>query len=135
MLRGTRAQAILVAVALMDFVSIGCKREQTVTVTGSVVRNGQPIPLGPTGVLEVKLRPDVGEDEPYTDSLGRCEKDGSFSIPNVRPGRYKVGVEQFDPTPQMDKLNGAFRADTGKIVREIDGKAPLTIDLAKPSGG
>jgi hypothetical protein len=129
----TRTWAILVVLAAI--VSIGCKRDQTVTVTGSVVKSGKPLPLSPTGVLEVTLTPDVGPDEPYTNSLGRCEKDGSFSIPDVRPGRYKVGVEQFDPTPQMDKLNGAFRASTGKIVREIDGKAPLTIDLAKPSGG
>ena len=130
-----RTRAILVVQLAVILVSTGCKRDQTVTVTGSVVKSGQPIPVGPTGALEVRLRPDVGEDEPYTDSLARCEKDGSFSIPNVLPGRYKVGVELFDPTPQMDKLNGAFRADTGKIIREIDGKAPLTIDLAKPAGG
>jgi hypothetical protein len=78
------------------------------------------------------LLPDVGADEQYTTRVGRCEKDGTFEIPEVPPGKYRIGIEQFDPNPQIDKLNGAFRAGDSKIIREIDGKAPVVIDLAKP---
>ena len=44
-------------------------------------------------------------------------------------------MELPTPNPQIDKLNGAFRAGGSKIIREIDGKMPLDIDLAKPKLG
>jgi hypothetical protein len=111
----------------------GCdSKPRTVTVTGSVTRGGQPLPVSKTGYVQIMLLPDVGADMQYTTRVGRCEADGTFSIPEVSPGKYKIGVEQFDPNPQIDKLNGAFRAGDGKIVRDVDGKTPINIDLAKP---
>jgi hypothetical protein len=112
---------------------LGCEyKPRTVTVTGKVTRSGQPLPVSNTGYVQVMLLPDVGADEQYTTRVGRCEKDGTFQIPEVAPGKYKIGVEQLDPNPQSDKLNGAFRAGDSKMIRDIDGKAPLEIDLAKP---
>ena len=111
----------------------GCNsKPSTVTVTGSVTRSGQPIPVSKTGYVQIMLLPDVGADEQYTTRVGRCENDGKFVIPEVKPGKYKIGVEQLDPTPQSDKLNGAFRAGDSKIIRDVDGKTPINIDLAKP---
>lgn len=118
----------LIAVGL----SAGCKRESNVTVTGRVLKNGQPLAVGPTGNVQVTLVPDVSADEHYTSSIGECDKQGNFTIPNVKPGRYKIGVEQYDPNPQTDKLNGAFMAASGKIIRDLDGKAPVVIELTKP---
>ena len=83
-------------------------------------------------VLQVTLRPDVGPDEDYTSKIGECDREGKFTITDVAPGNYKVGIEQFDPTPQVDKLNGVFHPSSSKIKRTIDGQAPLAIDLAKP---
>ena len=125
---------VQLALALSIFVTLcGCEsKPRTVTVTGSVTKGGQPLSVSNTGYVQIMLLPDVGADEQYTTRVGRCEKDGTFQIPEVAPGKYKVGVEQFDPIPQIDKLNGAFRAGDSKIIREIDGKAPVTIDLAKP---
>ena len=118
--------------AILAFVH-GCgTKPRTVTVTGSVTRGGQPLPVSKTGYVQIMLLPDVGADEQYTTRVGRCEPDGTFQIPEVPPGKYRIGVEQFDPNPQIDKFNGAFRAGDSKIIRDIDGKAPLTIDLAKP---
>lgn len=129
----TRRQALWVALLALAAISPGCNRgPQTVTVTGKIVRGGQPIAVGPTGYVQVMLLPDVGADEQYTTRVGRCEKDGTFVIPEVQPGKYKIGVEQLDPTPQSDKLNGAFRAGDSKIIRDVDGKTPIEIDLAKP---
>jgi hypothetical protein len=131
----TRRQALWVALLALAAISPGCNRgPHTVTVTGKIVRGGQPIAVGPTGYVQVMLLPDVGADEQYTTRVGRCEKDGTFVIPEVQPGKYKIGVEQLDPNPQSDKLNGAFRAGDSKIIRDVDGKTPLTIDIAKPSG-
>jgi hypothetical protein len=111
----------------------GCdSKPRTVTVTGSVTRGGQPLPVSKTGYVQVMLLPDVGADEQYTTRVGRCEKDGTFMIPEVQPGKYKIGIEQLDPNPQSDKLNGAFRAGDSKIIRDVDGKTPINIDLAKP---
>jgi len=121
---------------LLAFVAValctGCKRESNITVTGRVLKNGQPLAVGPTGNVQITLVPDVSADEHYTSSIGECDKQGNFTIPNVKPGRYKIGVEQFDPTPQTDKLNGAFMAAGGKIIRDLDGKAPVVIELTKP---
>lgn len=117
--------------ALVSFLP-GCNRQRNVTVTGRIVRGGQPLAVGPNGYVQVTLRPDVGPDEQFTEKIGRCEADGQFTIDDVPPGRYRVGINQYDPTPQTDKLNWAYMPDKSKIIREIDGKAPLSIDLAKP---
>ena len=130
-------QRTVLAVTLMILApAAGCNQKpRTVTVTGSVLRNGQPIVVSNTGYVQIMLLPDVGADEQYTTRVGRCEKDGTFSIPEVPPGKYKIGIEQFDPNPQIDKLNGAFRAGDSKLIRDLDGITPINIDLAKPNLG
>jgi len=122
----------LVVVVSAALCCAGCKRETNVTVTGRVLKNGQPLAIGPTGNVQITLVPDLPPDEHYTSRIGECDKEGNFTITNVKPGRYKIGVEQFDPNPQMDKLNGAFTAAGGKITRDLDGKAPVVIELTKP---
>lgn len=131
-LSGFRDSYARVAWLVVALALVGCGGPKKVTVTGSVVRGGQAIKLGPTGTLLITLMPDVAAGEDYTSRVGECDKEGKFAIGEVLPGKYKVGVEQFDPTPQMDKLNGAFSAAGGKIVRELDGKGPVVIDLDKP---
>ena len=112
--------------------AVGCGPPPTVTATGTILRNKQPIPLSPTGVIQITLKPDVPADQQYTTIPGRCEPDGTFTIPDVKPGRYVFGIEVLDPTPQTDKLNGTLNYANSKIKRDIDGKAPIAIDLAKP---
>lgn len=114
--------------------SLGCNQQRKVTVTGSVVQGGKAIACSATGYVQVTLMPDVGSQE-YTTRQARCENDGSFKIVEVPPGKYKIGVEQWDPNPQIDKLKGAFRVGDSKVIRDIDGKTPLAIDLAKPNLG
>jgi len=115
-------------------VCCGCgKKTNFVTVTGSVLRNGKPLPVSKNGYVQVTLQPDVDPGTPFTPRLAECDKaTGKFEIRDLPAGKYKVGVQQFDPDPTTDKLKGAFYVDTGKIVRDLDGKEPLTIDLAKP---
>jgi hypothetical protein len=126
-------QMLLLGLAAVMLQQPGCNRQTNVTVTGAIVRNGQPLKLSPTGILQVTLKPDVSEGEQFTPKTTECDRNtGKFEIRDVRPGKYKIGVQQFDPNPQVDKLNGGFLPDKGKIVRDIDGKSPLTIDLDKP---
>jgi len=126
---------LLASLAVALLLSSGCNQQRNVTVTGNVLRSGQPIACSANGYVQVTLMPDVDAKEGYTTRQSRCEKDGAFKIVEVPPGKYKIGVEQWDPNPQIDKLNGAFRPGDSKVIRDIDGKAPLTIDLAKPNLG
>jgi hypothetical protein len=103
-----------------------------VTVTGKVTSGGQPVQLSPTGALQVTLFPAVEPPEGITTYPAHCDPTGAFVVENVPPGSYKVIVEQLDPTPQVDKLGGAFSMNNTKITREVDGKTPLAIDLAQP---
>ncbi|HMC12127.1 MAG TPA: carboxypeptidase-like regulatory domain-containing protein, partial [Pirellulaceae bacterium] len=101
MLLSIRSWALSIGLVAALLSSPGCNQQRKVTVTGSVLRNGQPIPVSATGYVQVTLMPDVGSQE-YTTRQARCEKDGSFKIVEVPPGRYKIGVEQWDPNPQID---------------------------------
>jgi hypothetical protein len=128
-------KAAVAGLLLVFILCSGCgKSASTITVSGAVLRNGQPLPLSRNGYVQVTLHPDLPEGTPFTPKFAECDKaTGKFQIHQVLPGKYKVGIEQFDPDPTSDKLNGAFRAATSKIIREIDGKEPIVIDLAKPS--
>ncbi|WP_254512901.1 hypothetical protein [Anatilimnocola floriformis] len=111
----------------------GCS-EKLVTVKGKVLNNQQPLPLSPTGSVQVTLIPDVPPGSPYTTYPGRADATGSFAIEEkVKPGKYRVAVEHNDPLPGTDKLMGKFSPANTKIVREIvDEKTPLSIDLSMP---
>jgi hypothetical protein len=130
MRRFSRALGLVVCWAAVGLFA-GCG-SGPVKVTGTVLRDGKPIPVSKTGVVQVTLIPDVAPGEAYTTFVGRCDETGKFEILDVKPGKYKVAVEQFDPTPQTDKLGGAFAAGKTPIARDIDGKKPLEIDLAHP---
>jgi hypothetical protein len=113
----------------------GCGPPPNVTVTGTVLQGGKPLALSPTGVVQITLVPDVPPGADYTSYMGRCDEAGKFEVVDVPPGRYKVCIEQLDPTPQDDKLQGAYSMHNTKIIREIDGKTPIDIDLAQPGAG
>lgn len=112
---------------------VGCNSQPAnVTVSGKVLEGDKPLVLSPTGVVQVTLLPDVPEGTEFTTYVGRCNPDGSFEVIDVPVGKYKIGVEQLDPTPMEDKLKGAHSVANTKIIRDIDGKSPIVVDLAKP---
>jgi hypothetical protein len=123
----------LVVVLAVGLVLAGCEKSP-VKVTGTVLRDKKPIPVGPTGAVQVILVPDVPPGTEYTTYVARCQPDGKFEILNVKPGKYKIDVEVLDPDPQTDKLNGEFSGDRTPIRRDVDGKKPIEIDLANPNG-
>jgi hypothetical protein len=126
-------RAISIALAALLLVAGGCGPPANVTATGTVLMGGKPIAVGPTGVVQVTLKPDVPPGAEFTTHVGRCNATGQFEVLDVPPGKYKVGVELLDPTPMEDKFQGAHSVDNTKIIREIDGKTPVNIDLAQPA--
>src|SRR5262245_35297223 len=105
----------LVAIVIALSFLVGCG-PRTVTVTGTVLRDKQPVPLSSTGVLQVTLVPDVATDAGFTTHVGRCDNTGKFEVLDVPPGKYKVAIEQLDPNPQVDMLGGAFSQDRKSVV-------------------
>jgi hypothetical protein len=105
-----------------------------VHIKGRIVRAGNPIAPGKHGYVQVTLVPVVEEGEHHTTIPTRATSDGSFEFRNISPGTYKIAVEHFDPTPLVDKLKSTHSPRNTKIVRHLDGKRSVTIDLEKPKG-
>jgi len=128
---GLSARAGLLIACALSLTGCG---EKLVTVQGTVLQNQQPLTMSPTGSIQVTLIPDVPPGTPYTTYPGRADATGKFVIEEkVKPGKYKVAVEQNDPLPGTDKLMGKFSPQNTTIVREVvDEKTPLVIDLAMP---
>jgi hypothetical protein len=130
---------------LTPVVLAGCPGETVVqgpatTMKGKITKGGQPLPLntslGGYAYVEVSLTPTSG-GVPY---ITRAAADGSFAIDTAdgKPppaGKYRVGVRQWEPYPQTDKLGGAFDDKRSPIVVDItDPPKDLNIDLDKPQG-
>jgi hypothetical protein len=121
--------AVVLAAGLL---ALGCGRgPRTVTVTGKVTRGGRPVVVSRTGSVQVTLVPVVRPGQPFSTYPGRAKGDGSFEIPDVPPGKYRAAVEVLDPTPQWDRLRGAFSPQNSRIILDLDGKVPLELDLAR----
>ena len=129
--RHIRTASWLIVYAALGALASGCGSGK-VKVTGKVTNAGQPLATH-TGHVQVMLVPDVAPGTPSTNIPAIVNPDGSFAIDDVPPGKYKVAVEQQD-TPMSDGLGGLFNDQNTKIVRDIDGKAPLNIDVSKPEG-
>ena len=69
---------------------LGCGDATKATVKGTAKYNGQTITGG-----EIHLAPDGEGTETYIHIKG----DGSFTSPDVKPGKYKVGVKPVTDNP------------------------------------
>lgn len=126
-------------VALVAFAFAGCQQNTgpvTVPLQGSLLMNGQPLEVKGReiglGQVALDFIP-VDDTGPAPQTFGvQAGIDGKFSFPGgIKPGKYKVAVYQWDPYPMVDKLQGAYSKERTPIVREVDGKSPIDIDLAK----
>jgi hypothetical protein len=125
----------LLAVLLLAFAG-GCSGQATVELKGRVVRDGQPLKLGPQGVLEVILIPEQHDEQGEFSTIAPAVnyQDGSFeNFEKIPAGRYRFAIQQLDPYPFNDKLKGAFSKEKSQIVRDVTGEH-LEIDLARPEG-
>jgi hypothetical protein len=122
------------ALATWLLTASGCGSSDTVRVSGTLVKSGNPIHLEEDHWVQMSLVPmdsaSTGEWFP-----ANVEKDGSFDVPGkegngIPPGKYRVAVTWVTHTDRNhDLLHGALRRDTSPIIREITGSGSLTIDL------
>ena len=102
---------------------------------GKVVKDGQPLKLGPKGMLIVKLYAD--SDAEGAAPFGTDAKpDGTFEVigktrEGVPPGKYRVAVEIIDPYPGKDQLGGRFSPKQTKLTKEIKDASEIVIDIGK----
>lgn len=119
---------------------------EVVIVRGKVTNAGQPLKVAHADVgagwVQVVFVKDAGQgaaagaDQTYStkaDEAGAFELKGRFGN-GIPPGKYRIAVRQWDPYPNKDGLQGKFSEQQTPIVREVDGKTPLEIDVSKPQG-
>jgi hypothetical protein len=105
------------------------------TVRGKLTNGGQPLTVSDKGVIVMSFSP---EGAPPPGFGADVKPDGTFEVKGpenkgVAPGKYRISVQQFDPYPGNDKLDGKFAPGKSPIIRDIKGGS-LDIDLAKPEG-
>lgn len=122
----------------------GCgQASDTMVVKGRVTQNGQPLAvknrelgLGIVRVVFYQVNDDGSvSTDPHDAS---ADEQGNFVVygregQGIPPGKYKITVGQFDPYPDVDKLNGQFNLKNSKIIRQVSGE-PLEIDVSRPEG-
>jgi len=117
---------------------------EVVVVRGTVTNAGQPLKVARADVgagwVQVVFWKDVGKgvtadsNQTYStkaDDSGAFEMKGRFGN-GIPPGKYRIAVRQWDPYPDRDRLEGKFSEKETPIVRDVDGKTPIDIDLSKP---
>jgi hypothetical protein len=131
---------LLLALSTFAIITSGCAGPTgpvTVNCDGTLLKDGQPLEVAnrEIGVGQVTLEfIPVEATGPAPQTYGaQADAAGKFSLPGgVPPGKYKVAVRQWDPYPDNDKLQGAFAKEKTPLIREIDGKSPIQIELSKP---
>jgi hypothetical protein len=131
--------------ALLCLVVAGCGGgEKTVPVRGRVHSAGEPlhvkgrdIGLGMVQIQFYRLDEDGQQSTITAEAVANA--DGRFDAPGrqgrgIPPGKYRIAVRQWDPYPQVDKLQGKFDEKRSRVVREIPGEGDLDIDVSKPEG-
>jgi hypothetical protein len=126
-------------VAILALTLAGCQQNSgpvTVPLQGSLLMNGAPLEVKgrEIGLGQVALEFIPADDTgPAPQTYGvQAGVDGKFTFAGgIKPGKYKVAVYQWDPYPMVDKLQGAYSKERTTIVRDVDGKTPIDIDLAK----
>ena len=117
---------------------------EVVIVRGKVTEGGRPLQVARADVgagwVQVLFLRDTGSgaransNETYStkaDDSGAFELKGRFGN-GIPPGKYRIAVRQWDPYPDRDRLEGRFSERETSLVRNVDGNAPIEIDLSKP---
>ena len=97
------------------------------------MRNDKPLKMKTDVMREMTFYP---YEEKKADKLANTypavvNDDGTFEI-SMPPGKYVISLKLIDGTGDICK--GVFSAEKSKLIREVDGKEPLKIDVTKPAG-
>lgn len=139
-----RAVVLIVMLAVVGLVPViaGCAGRAApdgVPVRGRVVRDGQPLPLDERLAAAAAAYVRVGFQRLEADGgLGNgtavlAAPDGTFAVPALPPGRYRVSVEHCDGHTN-DLLGGRFDSDRSALEIEV-GDTPITDHVIDVGGG
>ena len=125
----------------------GYKPEAGVTVTGKILKGGQPLTIPSVdsgGGLQIQLCPQTARPDgsPGDAAGGEYSPDGSvkflYAGRGVQPGKYLLTVELNDGTNDQDVFQGKYALDQSKIEvtvpeNKVGGSYDFgTIDLDNP---
>lgn len=117
--------------------AVGCGggSDGKVTVNGQLLKSNKPLTLKNDVMKNMVFFPfdALKANKPFTTYPGTIHEDGSFEVRDIPPGKYLITLQLLGDTGDMCK--GAFADEKrSKLIREVDGKEPLKIDVTKPAG-
>src|SRR5687767_547033 len=94
---------------LAMFLAACSKERAPVSVTGKITRNGQPLAVGPRGLVRVIFVPDVSARDVHRRYPGRYDlATGRYAVSGLPVGRYRIAVAHLEAAhPDKDLLNNA----------------------------
>jgi hypothetical protein len=119
---------LLSAILLVGITACTPPKPPGLTVSGRVLRDGQPLPLDPAlanakvALVRLTFYRFDGDSMLGSQSV-EIGPDGTFTVPRLKPGTYKIGVEHFNGG--NDLLKGAF----------LDMNTPIKLDLTADKTG
>jgi hypothetical protein len=122
------AWILLAGILLAGITACGPAKSPGLTVSGRVLRDGQPLPLDPVlakaKAATVRLTFYRFEGDSMSGSSAvEVGPEGTFTVSRLKPGSYKIGVEHFNGG--SDLLKGAF----------LDMSTPIKLDLSADKTG
>jgi len=133
---------VLIAIALVP-VWAGCESKSSsdvVFLKGKVTNAGQPLEVKSratgTGMVRIAFHPiKDGKAAAVEVDATSANEAGDFHFRDgIPPGEYRVVIEQWDPYPQVDKLNGKFSLDRSPIVKTVSHDVDyVEIDISDPT--
>lgn len=135
---------VLAAAFLIGWMAAGCSSRYevkgTVKVSGKVTNAGVPLEVQGRemglGMVAVGFCPlGDGKAMAVETASASVDSEGQFEvIDGIEPGKYLVTIRQWDPYPQVDKLNGKFDERNSRVIREITEDTEIVLDVSQPDG-
>jgi hypothetical protein len=104
-----------------------------------VTNAGQPLVVQGAdiglGMVAVGFYPMHDESQELVElTSAKADANGYFElIDGIPPGTYRITVRQWDPYPNVDRLQGKFDEKRSPIIRQFTGEeSELAIDVSKP---
>ncbi|NCY03933.1 MAG: carboxypeptidase regulatory-like domain-containing protein [Planctomycetia bacterium] len=126
---------VLVGIALAGLSACTPPKPPGITVTGRVLRDGQPLPLDPllakgaAAYVRLTFFRYEGDSMVGSNSVD-IGPEGTFTLTRLKPGKYKIGVEHYNGG--NDLLKSAFTDVNTPITLDLDADKPaFDIDLSQ----
>ena len=102
-----------------------------VKVTGELHKNSKLLKIHTSVMRDMVFVPKNGAKDARP-IPAVVKDDGTFEVPSIPAGKYLIALQLIGDGGDMCK--GMFPMDSSKLIRTIDGKAPIMIEITKPTG-